>query len=128
MKRARSKIQEDDRVTKKERQRGDKRGYSTTVENYENMLDSANFKIDSDTDNGSLFSMNFNSQKGGHSRGAKASNLSVRSIDSGNVTVQIRKFDRIEADAAMPHHVEKMVDESGNIIKEKLKPDKMNRV
>jgi hypothetical protein len=53
---------------------------------------------------------------------------STKSIDSGNVTQNMRMFNRIEADAACKHAIVKIQDSHGRTIKKKLKTEKMNKV
>ena len=53
---------------------------------------------------------------------------SMNSIDSGNVTQNMRIFSRIEADAACKHAIVKVKDNEGRVVKKKLKTEKMNKV
>lgn len=71
----------------------------------------------SDTENGSMFSINFNKSATRVDELASCTNGSIRSLDSGNVTMNIRKYDRIEADAAVPHHVSDVEDDEGNVVR-----------
>lgn len=52
----------------------------------------------------------------------------MKSIDSGNVTQNMRNFSRIEADAACKHAVVKIKDSRGQVVKKKLKTEKMDNV
>ena len=80
-------------------------------------------------DDGSMFSQNFNnsavnfqSQSSG-----RAGTGSMHSLDSGNVTQNIRKIDRIEADAACDHELVEIKDRDGRVVKMKMKTQKMTR-
>lgn len=85
---------------------------------------------------GSLFSQNFNtslnhyrgSDGGSRGTGSGYGHRSVRSIDSGNVTQNLRKIDRLEADVACKHKRVPIQDEEGNLIQVKVKSEKMSRM
>ena len=53
---------------------------------------------------------------------------SVRSIDSGDVTHNIRKLDRIGTAVACKNKKGPIQDEDGNVIEVKVKSEKMNRI
>lgn len=83
----------------------------------------------------SLFSQNFNTSlnhykdsdagsRGSDNHGAR----SIRSLDSGNVTHNFRKIDRLEADVACKHKRVAIQDEEGNVVQTKIKSEKMSRM
>jgi hypothetical protein len=88
-----------------------------------------------ESEDASLFSQNFNhslnhykdSEVGGSSQNSRDGGpRSVYSIDSGNVTQNIRKMDKVAVACnrkAVPIH-----DEDGNVIETKVKSEKMSRM
>lgn len=85
---------------------------------------------------GSLFSQNFNtslnhyrdSDGGSRSSSQHGGPRSVHSIDSGNVTHNFRKIDRLEADVACKHTRVPIQDNDGKVIQTKVKSEKMSRM